>query len=70
MRTWTALWRRFSRLLEAEAPSHAAKTVDQPLLRIRPTGIGNGASDPGGWAWVWAPILTIAVVAVIVTLLR
>lgn len=47
-----------------------AKTAEQPLLRIRPTGIANGASDPGGWAWVWGPICTILLVAVIVVLVR
>jgi len=31
-------------------------THDVPVMRIRPVGIGNGASDPGGWAWV----LTVA----------
>jgi hypothetical protein len=47
-----------------------AKTAEMPVLRIRPTGIANGASDPGGWAWAWGPILTIALVAVIVVLVR
>lgn len=28
------------------------KTQGLPLIRIRPTGIGSGASDPGGWMWV------------------
>ncbi len=27
-------------------------TADLPVIRIRPTGIGSGASDPGGWAWL------------------
>jgi deazaflavin-dependent oxidoreductase (nitroreductase family) len=27
-------------------------TGDVPVIRIRPTGIGAGASDPGGFAWV------------------
>lgn len=44
----------------------AAKTADQPLLRIKPTGLGNGASDPGGWAWVWMVVATIVIAAVIV----
>lgn len=29
-------------------------TADLPVIRIRPTGIGSGASDPGGWAWITA----------------
>lgn len=35
-------------------------TRDVPVIRLRPYGIGSGASDPGGWAWlisivsVWA----------------
>ena len=27
-------------------------TCDVPVICIRPYGIGSGASDPGGWAWV------------------
>lgn len=27
-------------------------THDAPLIRIRPNGIGAGASDPGGYAWI------------------
>lgn len=29
------------------------KSADLPVLRIRPLGIGSGASDPAGWAWIW-----------------
>jgi deazaflavin-dependent oxidoreductase (nitroreductase family) len=29
------------------------KSADLPVLRIRPLGLGNGASDPRGWAWIW-----------------
>ena len=47
-----------------------AKTAEQPLLRIRPTGVGNGASDPGGWAWVWPSVATIAVIALVVLVVR
>ena len=28
------------------------KSSDMPLLRIVPQGIGKGASDPQGWAWI------------------
>lgn len=44
----------------------AAKSADQVVLRIRPTGVANGACDPGGWAWVWTAVATVALVAVIV----
>lgn len=27
-------------------------TRNVPVIRIRPYGIGSGASDPGGWAWL------------------
>jgi hypothetical protein len=47
-----------------------SKTIDMPVVRIRPTGIAAGVSDPGGWAWVWGPILTLVVVAVIVAIVR
>ena len=30
----------------------AEKTKEIPLIRIRPCGIGSGASDPGGWLWI------------------
>jgi deazaflavin-dependent oxidoreductase (nitroreductase family) len=43
-----------------------ARTADQPLLRIKPTGIANGASDPGGWAWLWTVAATVALIVVLV----
>lgn len=32
------------------------KTSGLPVVRIRATGIGSGAGDPGGWLWIvsWA----------------
>jgi deazaflavin-dependent oxidoreductase (nitroreductase family) len=30
----------------------AEKTRQIPLIRIKPCGIGSGASDPGGWLWI------------------
>jgi len=29
------------------------KTKDLPVVRIQPTGIGNGTADPGDRLWVW-----------------
>jgi len=39
-----------------------AKTADLPILRLQPVGIGNGASDPSGWAWITASVITILVI--------
>jgi deazaflavin-dependent oxidoreductase (nitroreductase family) len=35
------------------------KSKGLPLMRIKPTGIGIGACDPGGWVWV--PVLALLV---------
>jgi deazaflavin-dependent oxidoreductase (nitroreductase family) len=48
----------------------ARKTADMPLICIQPSGLGSGASDPGGWAWVWAPVLTILFILLLQQLLR
>jgi hypothetical protein len=41
------------------------KTSDMPLVCIQPTGMGNGASDPAGWAWVWTPISILLLILAI-----
>jgi deazaflavin-dependent oxidoreductase (nitroreductase family) len=46
------------------------KTVDMPLVCIQPTGLGSGASDPGGWAWVWTPVSLIILAVLIWLILR
>jgi deazaflavin-dependent oxidoreductase (nitroreductase family) len=38
------------------------KSADLPLLRFQPLGVGNGASDAGGWAWISAILITIVIV--------
>jgi deazaflavin-dependent oxidoreductase (nitroreductase family) len=40
----------------------ARKTADMPLICIQPVGLGSGASDPGGWAWILVSISTILLV--------
>jgi deazaflavin-dependent oxidoreductase (nitroreductase family) len=47
----------------------AAKTAEMPVLRIRPTGVASGPCDPGGWAWIWGPVLTIAAIAAAILLI-
>jgi len=37
----------------------AEKTKEIPLIRIRPCGLGSGASDPGGWLWI--PVLGLLI---------
>jgi deazaflavin-dependent oxidoreductase (nitroreductase family) len=37
-----------------------------PVLRIRPTGIGSGAADPGGLLWILPVAATVAVVLALV----
>jgi deazaflavin-dependent oxidoreductase (nitroreductase family) len=44
------------------------KTADLPLLRFHPVGFANGASDPGGWAWIWAIVLTVLVILLLIKL--
>jgi deazaflavin-dependent oxidoreductase (nitroreductase family) len=46
-----------------------AKTAEMPVLRIRPDGLANGPCDPGGWAWVWGPVLTVLAIAAAVLVL-
>ena len=42
------------------------KLGDRPLIRIHPNGLGNGASDPAGWAWVTMVVICILLVMAIV----
>jgi hypothetical protein len=39
-----------------------SKTADLPVVRIRPTGLGDGACEPGGWAWVFSIILVVGII--------
>jgi deazaflavin-dependent oxidoreductase (nitroreductase family) len=45
------------------------KIADLPVVRIRPTGIGGGSCDPGGWFWVTGNVAALgALVALILAL--
>lgn len=44
------------------------KIGDIPLLKITPMGIGNGASDPSGWAWITMLGLTILLIVFLIVL--
>ena len=43
-----------------------SKTADMPVLRFQPLGVGNGASDYGGWAWILAILITILLIILLV----
>jgi len=45
------------------------RSVDIPVLEFTPLGLGSGASDPQGWAWVSWLLLLIVVVLLLVILL-
>ena len=42
------------------------KSADLPLLRFYPLGLGSGAFDSGGWAWIWSFVVTIVLILWIV----
>jgi len=48
----------------------AGKTADMPLICIQPTGLGSGAFDPGGWAWIWTPVSIFLLVLVLWIIFR
>lgn len=42
------------------------KIADLPVLRFHPLGVGNGASDMGGWAWIWSFVVTAILIVFLV----
>lgn len=66
----------FAGFMEGFNPYHVAdeelerQTVAMTLVRIRPVGIGSGASDPAGWAWVWMPVSIVLLVLILHLVLR
>ncbi len=46
------------------------KTVNMPLVRIRPAGMGSGSGDPAGFAWVWTLASIVLIVIIIIVLTR
>jgi len=45
------------------------KISDLPLLRFQPIGIGNGAVDPAGWAWIGVLLISILMIWGLVAIL-
>lgn len=46
------------------------KTSGMNLLRIQPEGVGNGAYDPGGLAWIWNAVCILLIILIIVLIVR
>jgi hypothetical protein len=44
------------------------KAADIPIIRITPIGLGSGASDPHGWAWISFTVIAILIILGIVFL--
>lgn len=42
------------------------KISDMPLLKITPIGIGSGASDPKGWAWITLLVLAVLLILLLI----
>jgi deazaflavin-dependent oxidoreductase (nitroreductase family) len=64
-RAWRALIRALgvlgrSLVCSPDAPDDVLdrSTAGLPLVRIRPTGIGSGPADPGGWLWLTLSVVT------------
>lgn len=45
------------RTVSDEALRDAVDSI--PVVRFRPTGIGSGPADPGGWLWILGAALTL-----------
>lgn len=44
----------------------ALKAADLPLIELTPTGIGAGACDPHGWAWIgWLAVLVLIILVIV-----
>jgi deazaflavin-dependent oxidoreductase (nitroreductase family) len=48
----------------------AARTAHIPLVCLQPQGLGSGASDPGGWAWIGAPVALALLVLIFWAIFR
>ena len=44
------------------------KVAEIPVIRITPNGLGAGASDPHGWAWIAFTVIAILIILGIVLL--
>ena len=45
-----------------------AKLGGLPVLRIHPTGLGNGAADPAGWLWLLTLAFSVLLIYILIRL--
>jgi deazaflavin-dependent oxidoreductase (nitroreductase family) len=47
-----------------------SKTANMPLVRIHPLGMGNGAFDQGGMAYIWTIVSILLIIIFIVAIIK
>lgn len=47
-----------------------SKTVNMPLVRIHPVGMGNSAFDPGGMAYIWTIVSILLILIFIIAIIK
>jgi deazaflavin-dependent oxidoreductase (nitroreductase family) len=51
----------------ADGATILARTAEMPVVGVRAADVESGAFDPGGRAWLWAPVLLLAIVVAALT---
>jgi len=57
-------------LFKTEDEELLEKTSGMNLIRIHPIGLGNGAFDPGGLAWIWTPFSILVFILIMFLFLK